>query len=412
MTAHHLPELLSRRAALLTLSGTALHLTGCGGGGGGALAGLSSGGTGGIGGANGGTGSFTSGTITGLGSIIVNGIRYDDRTASVVSRDDNTPLTSPLKLGMVVSIQGSAVTPATTATATATATASRISVGSEWQGPIEALGSSTLTVFGLTVDTLASTLFDGAAHQFSGLLSNHFVEIFGYLDTTTGHLQASRIESSTTQPAQYRLSGRVSAKEPAQASFQIGNTRMVMAPQAEQPAAWADGDVVRVQLNVTPLAGVWRATRVQLLGSPLLDLEADDEDEAEIHGTITAFQTSQSFHVNGILVNASGALVTGTLGLGVRVEIKGTISAQTVLAQKVEAENKDSADSQVFEFYGQVSLLDTQAQTFVLRSYTFHYSANTRLKNINWAINPVPLVELKATQSNGRWEATAIELDD
>ena len=54
--------LCTRRTALLGIAGAVAEMAGCGGGGTG-VAGLSSGGT----------GSFTSGTITGFGSIIVNG---------------------------------------------------------------------------------------------------------------------------------------------------------------------------------------------------------------------------------------------------------------------------------------------------------------------------------------------------
>ncbi len=67
-----------RRTLLLGMVGTMVQLSGCGGGGS-DVAGLSSGGT----------GSFTSGTISGLGSIIVNGIRYDDTNANKISRDDD-----------------------------------------------------------------------------------------------------------------------------------------------------------------------------------------------------------------------------------------------------------------------------------------------------------------------------------
>ena len=56
----------TRRTLLLGLVGSVAELTGCGGGS--DVAGLSSGGT----------GSFTSGTISGLGSIIVNGVRFED----------------------------------------------------------------------------------------------------------------------------------------------------------------------------------------------------------------------------------------------------------------------------------------------------------------------------------------------
>ncbi len=109
---------LSRRQAMLALIGTAL-LPACGGGT--DVAGVSSGGT----------GSFTSGTITGLGSVIVNGIRYEyDDTVSVTI--DGTPSTAAaLQLGMVVRIQGSAITAPVTTGALATATATSIAYGSE-----------------------------------------------------------------------------------------------------------------------------------------------------------------------------------------------------------------------------------------------------------------------------------------
>lgn len=116
-----------RRTLLLGMVGSVVQLSGCGGGGS-DVAGLSSGGT----------GSFTSGTISGLGSIIVNGIRYDDTNANKISRDDDTSFSGDLRVGMVVSIQGSPVVAATTANGTATATAYRISCGSEWEGPCQA----------------------------------------------------------------------------------------------------------------------------------------------------------------------------------------------------------------------------------------------------------------------------------
>lgn len=84
----------NRREALMALLGTAL-LPACGGGGTG-LAGISSGGT----------GSFTTGVVVGLGSVIVNGIRYDDRSATV-RLNGGVGQPGDLQLGMVVRIQGS-----------------------------------------------------------------------------------------------------------------------------------------------------------------------------------------------------------------------------------------------------------------------------------------------------------------
>ncbi|MFN7288027.1 MAG: hypothetical protein ACK5SV_02725, partial [Burkholderiales bacterium] len=64
----------TRRLVLFGLAAGAAQVAGCGGGGG-DLAGIGSGGT----------GSFTTGVITGLGSIIVNGVRYDDSGVTPVA---------------------------------------------------------------------------------------------------------------------------------------------------------------------------------------------------------------------------------------------------------------------------------------------------------------------------------------
>ena len=59
---------------------------------------------------SGGTGSYSGGPITSFGSIVVNGIHFD-QTAAVVTDADNQPRTAAeLKLGMVVQLHGSPVT--------------------------------------------------------------------------------------------------------------------------------------------------------------------------------------------------------------------------------------------------------------------------------------------------------------
>ena len=88
------------RAALIGASMaalTAVSLVACGGGG-------EAPGTAGTATAQ----SFASGPITGLGSIIVNGIRYDDSQARVERDDDGSNQSAAaLKLGMMVEVQSS-----------------------------------------------------------------------------------------------------------------------------------------------------------------------------------------------------------------------------------------------------------------------------------------------------------------
>ncbi len=391
-----------RRTLLLGMVGTVAQFAGCGGGGS-DVAGLSSGGT----------GSFTSGTISGLGSIIVNGIRYNDDNATLISRDDGSSYGDTLKVGMVVSIQGSSVTAASTANGTATATAYRISCGSEWEGPVSNVGGSSFDMLGLTVDVLATTVFEGAATQLTGLNTSHFVEVHGYVDQSTGHLQASRVEVSATAPTAYKLSGVVHSWDAINRTFKLGagtqlSNLINWNTSTLTPTSWSDGVFVRVKMSA---AAPLLATQIRLLTSPLAQLSADDERDAEIHGFISAFVSVSDFTVNGIPVNASTARIAGgTLALGVRVEIHGSISNGVLIATKVETPSNTDVATREFEFHGTVSHWDATAQTFALHGLTFGYAPGVSVQGVTMADGV--RIEIKATRTSGAWLATEIRADD
>lgn len=388
----------TRRFALLGIAGAVAQLAGCGGGGT-DFAGLSSGGT----------GSFTSGTITGLGSIIVNGIRYNDDTARISASDDTGGNHSELKVGMVVTIEGSSVTPAASATGLPTATAYSISYGSEWRGPVSNVGTSTFEILGHTVDVLSTTLIDGVVNQYGLVQAGFYVEVYGYVDQIDGHIQASRIEVSNTQPTSYKLSGAINQIDRFRRTANLGLTSIKWSSDSVLPPNTAENDFVRVQLNPTPTQGAWTASRIQLQSSPLLDLQDDQEYEAEVQGSITAYQSNASFVVSGIPVNALNARITGTLQAGVVVEVEGHIRAGQLIASKVEVKSSERIESQEFEFYGVIS--NVTARTFEVRGQTFEYDTST--ENIDLLQRfPFPYVEVKANRRNGRWYAFEIDLED
>lgn len=399
MTDRHpcLLPVFNRRQALIALAGAAI-LPGCGGGS--DVAGISSGGT----------GSFTNGVITGLGSIIVNGIRYDDSAASV-TLDGSASTPAALQLGMVVRIQGSTVTPATTVGGLATATANSISYGSEWKGQalnVDPAGS-TFTLLGQTVRVLPSTIF--STGKLDGTLSDRYVELDGFVDPRDGSLQASRVEVLAKMPDQYRLSGIVT--DLTDTSFRLGSASINHA-SASKPAQLQNGLLVRVELQTTPVAGAWVATEVRAeeFGDKL-----EDEDEAEIEGSITSFASNTSFSVNGIPVDASRITPPAGLALGVRVEVKGSVVAGVVRATEIELEDEATLDAQKYEFHGVVSDLNTSLRTFVIRGYTVHYvlspSPNATVFDLNGMVWADGLrVEVKAQiASNGDLTATRIEID-
>lgn len=394
--SRNLPGHPNRRQTLFALVGAAL-LPACGGGT--DVAGISSGGT----------GSFTTGVIVGLGSVIVNGIRYDDTSASV-SFNGASATAAALQLGMVVRIRGSAVTPATTAGALATATASSIACGSEWKGPAAQIniGSSTFTLLGQPVKVLASTVFPQG--KFDGTLEGRYVEVYGFVNPSDGSLQASRVEIEDSAPDRFQLSGLV--KDLDTTTFQLGSA-LIKHAAAAKSASLQNGQLVRVELDPAQVDGAWVATEVKV--EDYSD-ELDDEDEAEIEGTVTAFTSPTAFSVNGIPVDASQTPTS--LALGVRVEVKGSIRNGVVIASEIEIEDEDELDAQEFEFHGSVSELDTTAKTFVIRGYTVRYNDGSgtpatqfELGGATWA-NGL-FVEVKAVLDNSsQLLATRIEVDD
>ena len=395
---HHHSAVTTRRQALLALLGTAL-LPACGGGT--DIAGVSSGGT----------GSFTTGSIIGLGSVIVNGIRYnDDKAAVSINGLSSSP--ADLKLGMVVRIQGSAIT-AATATSLATAEAASVSCSSEWKGVVEVVDpvAKTFTLLGLKVHVLDTTIFEGGL--FNGALAREAVEVYGFsfTDPDSGDLalRATRVEVKDQALSSYRLSGVVSLLSSTTHTFQLGNTTINYASAGA--TGLQNGQLVRVDLQTaTNASGHWVATAVR---GENTSSEPEDDHEAEIEGTITSISSSAAtaFSVGGIPVDASRVSNLPGLSLGMRVEVKGSILNGTVIATEVEVEDDEDIEAQEYEFHGTISNLTSN--TFDVRGYTVRYNGATRFEPLNTTLAEGLYVEVKAElQPNGDLLATKVEVAD
>ena len=142
---------------------TALLLTACGGGGGSSDGGI--GGTGGGGGGGiGGTG-VAYGTITGFGSVWVNGVRYESGS-TVFKRDDDNASQSDLRVGMVARVEGSGTT------------ATTISVDSALKGRVEAVSGDRFTVMGQTVQADAQTAFEDGVRPVDHVAFVRFASVY------------------------------------------------------------------------------------------------------------------------------------------------------------------------------------------------------------------------------------------
>lgn len=377
-------------------------VSGCGGGNSINTSGLSTGGT----------GSFTNGTVNGLGSIIVNSIRYDDSQAHV-QHSDGSAAASTFKLGMVVTVEGSTITGSVSA-GTATATATRISYDSEWIGPVDSIDTtaSTFTVLGNTVSVSSTTVWDGSGvNELARLNTTHWVEVYGYLNTATPILQATRVEVRTRSPGSYKLSGLITNLRHDRCTLGALTLRYVQS-QADVPLS--EGLLVRAQLATQPDgAKRWPVTRVQVLDQLLSDLDVSEAQEAELKGRITAYRSVTDFSVNGLVIDASEVSGIGALGLtrGSSVEVKGVVSQGVVVASDVALLQDHDNENESFELHGPLTAIDTSAKTFSLRGYTLHHTDATtfELDGADWVVGL--RVEVKARQQSGLWYALKVEVD-
>jgi Domain of unknown function (DUF5666) len=356
-----------RRAALV--AGTALFsaalLVACGGGGAdtpaGANAPAAPGAT---------ASSYTEGTITGFGSVIVGGVRYDDSAASVTDDDDNSRSRSDLRLGMQVQVNAGTVD-----RANASALALRIRLGNEIVGPVGAVdvAAATLTVLGQTVLVTSSTVFDDSlAGGLAAVRAGQVLEVYGILDPANGRVVATRVELEDSATV-YKLRGAIAALDTTARTFSINGQVISYAglSAASVPAGLTNGQIVRVLLSPTQVNGQWVATALR--GGLRLPPALPD---AKVEGAITAFTSSTSFTINGLVVNATNAsFPDGTAGvvLGARVEVSGSVVDGVLVATKVEIEERRTLGLRPLELRGEMGNLDSAAKTFALRGVTVWY---------------------------------------
>lgn len=276
------------------------------------------------------------GTITGFGSIVVNGVRYDTDGATI--EVDGEPGTeSDLKVGQVVVVQGTIEEDGSAAAATSVAFDDLV------EGPVTAINNAmnTLTVLGQSVIVDADTSFDDSISppSIDGIFVNDIVEVSGFF-LADGRISATRIEKELPG-GEFEVTGVVS--DLTATTFRINNLIVDFggAQLDDFPNGTPEnGQLVEAKGN-PPLGGNGElvATRVEFKGG---DLPAADGDRAEVEGFITRFVSATDFDVEGVSVttDASTMFVNGTsadLALNRKVEVEGVVNASGVLvASKIE----------------------------------------------------------------------------
>jgi hypothetical protein len=389
----------------------------------------------------GGTGSFSVGTVTGFGSVFVNGIRYedngarlvdDDGTVKVLGSDDN-----PLRIGMAVEVTGSVDDSGTVRTAT------QIAYGAEIKGPVTAVDATagTFNVFGITVRTTTTTVYENFGGV-AALATGNVVEVHGQPDTN-GRIVATYVEREAPSVAafvdddgEYRLRGAVaglSGSSPAYA-FTLRGVAIRTNASTEFDGTPANGVSVSVRLDPTLQGdGSYVAERLKVRSANYGDSSVAAEGEVE--GYVSDFTSAASaFRVAGYAVRLGTAVVyedgvAADLKDGIRVEAKGSIDNGVLVVTKLEFKSRDDDDdgddddvSSGFEdtkFLGTATCVSCGATsgTFTVKGVNVSYDAGTEFKDgLSGSTLDGKTVEVKSVgvvTSNGTsYRATEIKIDD
>lgn len=380
---------------LAALAGVAILLAACGGGVG-----------------SGGTGGFASGPITGFGSVIVNGVRFDDAAAAVVDGEGTPRTRDDLRLGMTVEVESGAITVTLGGQA---ASARRIEFDSALRGPVTAVdkAGSAFTLLGQRVVVDTTTVFDDRlTGGLNGLAAGSMLEVYAVFDPAGVRYRAKRVEAAQAG-ASLQLRGPVAQIDTTARSLHIGGTSYGYGSATGVPADLAVGQFVRLRL----LASGSARWVVQAFGRAPRSLP--DADEAKLKGLVSAFSSASSFSVDGRPVDASSASFPdgrNGLALGVRVEVKGSLRNGVLRADKVEIQTDEDERDSGFELEGPITSVATDLSSFVLRGQTVStlraglVYAGGKASDLKVGVK----IKVKGVLSadGQRVEATRIEFDD
>lgn len=335
-------------------------------------------------------GITTSGVMT-KGSVIVNGVRFDDFAATVT--DDRGRTASGLANGMVVKLRGRR-------TDSGSGVAERIDVENELRAAISSIDAASspqsFVAAGITVLVESGTVFVNTA-GFAALSPGDRVEVHGLRDAG-GNLRASRVELVGTGPAD-ELRGAASSIDVAADTFVLNGgitvnyATAVFRPEGTGESSLRNGTVVEVRGT---LAGsVFTAAQIDFEDLEDDSLRGKANEEQEVEGFVRGFTAHPgSFLVNGRSVTTTSSTrfengTSGDLVNNVKVEVEGVVDAQGVLvASKVEFRNVR------VQLHGRATAVDAGAGAIVVLGQTVRSTNLTRIETRSGSGGSTSLADL------------------
>jgi len=288
------------------------------------------------------------GSITGFGSIFVNGVEYEIDDASFNVDGNTLASQANLGLGMVVTLNASN-------NGDGTGVATSVVYDDTIEGPIATVpqiptsgpdsANSDIKQFLILGQTVfidvTSTTFENIS--FNTIAMGDVVEISGFANFTNNTIIATRVEKKgnlSDGDDEVEMHGVIENLVP-DVSFNMNGITIdisnIMPDDLEDlEDGLSEGLLVEVK-------GIFQNATTVLAE----EIEGEDDDRQEIEngsselslqGVINIFNSPNSFEVNGISIDASSisSAITDLLEVGAQVEVEGLMESNILIAEELE----------------------------------------------------------------------------
>jgi len=346
------------------------------------------------------------GTITGFGSVFVDGVEYNvtNTKMSKIHPDSyETLVENDLKVGMLVKVKGykSGVY----------GEASELSYNDTVTSPITSIslkpdGTGTIIAGGKTIKVTSTTMFYGdiakTKTKISDLNVSDWIEVSGYPDLNNS-VRASMIEYYNSKPNQgAEMEGIISAINTSNKTFKLNNMIVEYGSATLYPSGTSLKNGSNIEITGTYNASKLKATAIKVENSLTQEIHNDSQNDingnydVELQGVIQDVNSSSStFTLNGVVVNYNvntrfERMTSASLQKGLFVEdVEGYIDAnKKYIATKIKSERyisnnngSVSIKSTPLKIEAPVTSIDKANNTITILGHTAKMNASTILRD-------------------------------
>lgn len=359
------------------------------------------------------------GTITGFGSVIIDGVRYETSQAQFSVDGSSGRSQADLSVGQRVTVRGRI-------NADGSRSADDVDYEAELHGIVSSidLAGGSFVALGQTVRVDAATIFDGVA-DLAGLLVGDYIEISGYR-AADGGIVASYVQKEDAR-SELEVKGFIAGLDSTARTFSIGSQLVDYGNASLLPAGFVPGNDLFVEVE-----GSLNGSNVLVASKVAQDDDFGDADsgtQAEVEGLVSALAVDRSsFQVGPTRVTVSSTTVyedgvAGDLADGARIEAKGTIQADgSLAATRIEFKlglDDDGDSSGDAEAQATITAIDSSARSITVLGVsvqvadtTVYRDSRDELTTFGFASLAVgDYVELGLVEVDGALVATRLERD-